>query len=667
MNHDSELGRAEWDQYVAILPSYPDTVITGFEEAVAQLNLSGMTAHIDQMTEDLPEGWEKVPSQSRPGQFTYVNQAMGVKVKSLSEARTVSAQHATSSPAKPDLPPGFKMVPSQSEPGQFRIFDPSTNKKFLTAETAWKVYNERAARQQTTTPESQLQIALEMKKRTEGSQASSRPSAHPEVVPAAAEGKFTDPAFPPTLASLGSPKPGRSFIKEEARQATQWIRLPELIRMTEGLPADAPVKLWEQISPEGITQGQVGDCWLIAAIAALAEFPSIIKKCFKEVDQERGRYVIRIFDMATQAWEDVEIDDHVPCIRKNLDGSMREPLQWVTHFAMPGGYMWAPLLEKAMAKFVGTYAFIAGGTEPFALIALTGYPLIYEWIRTNAKLGEWDCNGAQYIGRDAPGMPERAVEGIPPFEDDKMWEKICEYDQRNFVMCAEIYYQQPTRPDALGFFRPDGLILKHAYSLIGCRTATKASGEQVRLVMIRNPHGKVKYDAAGNKMSTDTEWNGDWSDSSPLWTLHPEVVQQVDFAPMNDGIFWMPWDDFKTIYDTVIVLPKSMSEPRAGVAFHRRQEMKQDICVALQNTAEQSGTMKQDLINMSIMFDPFVFMRGFEDDPDLERQLLEIAKKPGALQRTLDSMVSVPLQHDWYVQKVKSLGLDGALGATGHI
>ena len=37
LNQDSVLCRADWDQYVATLPSYPDVVMTGFQEAVARI------------------------------------------------------------------------------------------------------------------------------------------------------------------------------------------------------------------------------------------------------------------------------------------------------------------------------------------------------------------------------------------------------------------------------------------------------------------------------------------------------------------------------------------------------------------------------------------------------------------------------------------------------
>lgn len=63
--------------------------------------------------------------------------------------------------------------------------------------------------------------------------------------------------------------------------------------------------------------------------------------------------------------------------------------------------VWALILEKAMAKFVGSYAHLSGGTEPFAFMALTGFPLVHlgptspgwglAWVGgTSAELDAWD-------------------------------------------------------------------------------------------------------------------------------------------------------------------------------------------------------------------------------------------------------------------------------------
>jgi hypothetical protein len=64
-----------------------------------------------------------------------------------------------------------------------------------------------------------------------------------------------------------------------------------------------------------------------------------------------------------------------------------------------------------------------------------------------------------------------------------------------------------------------------------------------------------------------TEWNGDWSDGSAKWRQYPEVAKQLGYTPLNDGLFWISWEDFTQIYDTIIRMPKTMSEPRGALGM----------------------------------------------------------------------------------------------------
>lgn len=58
--------------------------------------------------------------------------------------------------------------------------------------------------------------------------------------------------------------------------------------------------------------------------------------------------------------------------------------------------------------------------------------------------------------------------------------------------------------------KDSGLVDGHAYSLIEAKEITNSHGQQVRIVLIRNPWGKK-------------EWNGDWSDKSGLWDEHTKA------------------------------------------------------------------------------------------------------------------------------------------------
>merc|ERR1712032_546921 len=119
-----------------------------------------------------------------------------------------------------------------------------------------------------------------------------------------------------------------------------------------------------------------------------------------------------------------------------------------------------------------------------------------------------------------------------------------------------------------GFFREDGLVSGHAYSLISGKIASTSDSTPVQLVMLRNPHGETSRTVEGVFQSN---WKGPWCDGSYCWATHPEVASQVGYCPMHDGIFWMSWEDFRGIFDKVCVLAKSMQDPRAAAAFARRK------------------------------------------------------------------------------------------------
>ena len=75
-----------------------------------------------------------------------------------------------------------------------------------------------------------------------------------------------------------------------------------------------------------------------------------------------------------------------------------------------------------------------------------------------------------------------------------------------------------------------GLIPAHAYSLIQVKEINTRDGKNIKLLNIRNPWGNF-------------EWNGDWSDMSPLWTEEMKHKIQPSFDE-DDGSFWMSYDDF---------------------------------------------------------------------------------------------------------------------------
>ena len=113
---------------------------------------------------------------------------------------------------------------------------------------------------------------------------------------------WTDPDFPPDQKSFGL---GRKTEK------VVWKRLGEIIKN--------PVFVADNIAPEDILQGKIGDCYFLSAIAGLAEKESRVTKIFPNLEiNKNGIYMVRVLQKGVL--REVVVDDYFPCSRK--DGSL---------------------------------------------------------------------------------------------------------------------------------------------------------------------------------------------------------------------------------------------------------------------------------------------------------------------------------------------------------
>ena len=159
---------------------------------------------------------------------------------------------------------------------------------------------------------------------------------------------------------------------------------------------------------------------------------------------------------------------------------------------------WVNFLEKAYAKAYGSYQHIAAGWPIEALHELTGAPFD-RYFNDMIKNVEF------------------------------MWKRIYDSDQANYIMVCN------TGSDKVIVEKRSetGLIMGHAYSLLAAAKVTGSDGQEYRLVQLRNPWG-------------EGEWNGAFSDDSHLWT--EQAKKKVTFSKGDDGLFWMPIEDFCAHY-----------------------------------------------------------------------------------------------------------------------
>ncbi|CAK9114758.1 Calpain-1 catalytic subunit (Calcium-activated neutral proteinase 1) (CANP 1) (Calpain mu-type) (Calpain-1 large subunit) (Micromolar-calpain) (muCANP) [Durusdinium trenchii] len=378
------------------------------------------------------------------------------------------------------------------------------------------------------------------------------------------DGRFIDSTFPPVDSSLGDAKPGRLFISQEQRSKTRWIRLPELLHFNQEISSEELAQRnqselkWQGMTAGDLAQGFLGNCWLVASIAAIIKQPTWIRKLFVEADLVAGHFVIQLYDMASARWELVEVDDFVPCTLEDdwsdvpyaeqedgtrvynyndiytAQGTKCLRKKWLPLFGRPKGrQVWALILEKAMAKFVGSYAHLSGGTEPFAFMALTGFPLVYVFQRpavdqeeTAALENHWQWRGAQYAGRNATGIGSVSLPVPDDLLDEELWEKLLRYMSRRCPVTASIT-RYPAVTNARDYYRNDGLISGHAYAMLEARELQLKGGQMLRLVALKNPHGDWK--AEGGAWSCT--WTGDWGHESSSWERHPEVAWHLEAWP----------------------------------------------------------------------------------------------------------------------------------------
>ena len=168
--------------------------------------------------------------------------------------------------------------------------------------------------------------------------------------------EYTDSSFPPNSNMLywkenlaGSVGGNGSDVIRGMRHRIVAFKRPSQI-------VNSP-SLWGKkgVLPAGVRQGSLGDCWLLAALSALAEYPERIHAIFTGGFTPSGIMQLNFYERGMK--KTFNMDDKLPV---NSRGSL--PL---AKRSLNGAF-WVPLLEKAMAKFNVNYVQLNGGNEYLA-------------------------------------------------------------------------------------------------------------------------------------------------------------------------------------------------------------------------------------------------------------------------------------------------------------
>ncbi|XP_071450361.1 calpain-A-like [Hetaerina americana] len=156
---------------------------------------------------------------------------------------------------------------------------------------------------------------------------------------------FEDPEFPPNSISLGQ------------EGVDPWKRPGEI--------CNNPHFILNGVSRFDLLQGELGDCWLISAIASITLNENVVSNIISnDQSYKEGEYAgifhFRFWQLGK--WVDVVVDDFLP-IKYNMPRFLH---------SSDSNEFWGSLLEKAYAKLYGSYRALSSGTPSEALEDFTG-------------------------------------------------------------------------------------------------------------------------------------------------------------------------------------------------------------------------------------------------------------------------------------------------------
>jgi hypothetical protein len=320
-----------------------------------------------------------------------------------------------------------------------------------------------------------------------------------------------------------------------------------------GLCDTPSLKIIGDVDPSDIHQGSVGDCWLLSAISALAEFDGAIKRLFRKTRnldrmpmESPNSYTITLWDLETWKEVDIVVDESL-CTSPTGQLLASKPSE--------DGELWVCYLEKALAIHCGGWDEITGGQCTHAWALMTGCKEQY-LIQKSKKTGKFICTANYDVNRkqwakhyNSPHKgdgitwnvpwPKVGGGGMKELTPTELFLKMCAWDKENYIIGAGTKGVSDKN-------QTDGMVDDHAYSVIDCHHNVVGSG--IDLIKVRNPWGKGEIE------------DGQFDDDGPGWDRYPQIKKRLKPVVADDGIFYVTKEEFFNYYDHFYLSASNMTE-----------------------------------------------------------------------------------------------------------
>ena len=267
--------------------------------------------------------------------------------------------------------------------------------------------------------------------------------------------------------------------------------------------------------PDDIQEGIFNDTWLISALSMLVAAGNfgnglvneLVQKLFvghlssdgeMTLHTDVGAYCIQIY--RNGEFTPIIIDDLLPMRNKDYWTNDNRGMACAHNTECKG--LWVALIEKAFAKYFGSYAALQKGFIHHALKDLTGFDT--EWVPLAAA--------SRGYGKET------------------LWENLLRFKNNGYILGAGTGDLELVDKD----IQDAGIVFNSEYTIYDVLAV-----EGVRLLRVRNPPGD------------HDEWKGDYSDKSFLWTKR--LKGKISFSDADDNTFYISFDDFCNVFRNLYV------------------------------------------------------------------------------------------------------------------